>query len=338
MSTKTAPAPSLPARPGPTLLASTRVVLRQHRRALWAAGVLALGGIAVLVGCTLWAVHVTDSFEADPCSATASGLGGARCDDRIQEFGNSMSAFSTVLSYAGLALLVLPVLVGAFVAGPMIAREFENGSYKVSWTQSVSPTRWLLAKLAVPAVLLVAAVSVLSATFAWARSHQDFDHTSNWWSPEVFSAMGTAPVGRALLGLAVGALAGVLIRRTVPAMSVAVLACSAAIVVLTTQLVALWPLRTAISTKMNGLEGDYWQIDIGRITADGHRLTMETCWPDLSPEEARCVADHHATGFFIDYHPGSHFWPLQLVETGILLVVAAALAAVTFRVLRHRHG
>ncbi|WUW22723.1 hypothetical protein OG521_18730 [Streptomyces sp. NBC_01463] len=336
MSTTIAPAPPLPTRSGPTLRASTRVVLRQHRRALWAAGALALVGALVLVGYTLWAVHVTDAFESDPCSS--AGASGARCDARIQEFGDSMSEFGTLLTYTGLAMLLLPVFVGAFVAGPLIAREFENGSYKVSWTQSVSPTRWLLAKLAVPALLLIAVVSVLSAAFAWARSHLDFDHTSSWWSPLVFPAMGTAPVGRALLGLAIGALAGVLIRRTVPAMSVAVLAPCASIVVLTTQLDALWPLRTSISTEISGLEGNSWEVDMGRITADGRRLAMETCRPDFSAAEARCAAEHHATGFYIDYHPTSHFWPLQLVETGILLVLAAALVAVTFRVLRRRHG
>ncbi|MEK8144329.1 hypothetical protein NKH18_28275 [Streptomyces sp. M10(2022)] len=44
------------------------------------------------------------------------------------------------------------------------------------------------------------------------------------------------------------------------------------------------------------------------------------------------------TGWFYDYHPASHFWPLQLVETGILLVLAALAVALAFRVLRRRHG
>ncbi|MFD4142619.1 MULTISPECIES: hypothetical protein [unclassified Streptomyces] len=37
-------------------------------------------------------------------------------------------------------------------------------------------------------------------------------------------------------------------------------------------------------------------------------------------------------------HPTSHFWPLQLVETGIVLTLTAALTTAAFVVLRRRHG
>ncbi|MEW1691514.1 ABC transporter permease [Streptomyces sp. NPDC091265] len=332
MSTITAPAPPRTDRPGPTLRASARVVVRQHRRALWIAGALAL----VVAGFSLWAAQATDAFAADPCSGGSTGLG---CDARIQ-FNEFMWLFQTVLVYGGLALIVLPGVVAAFVAGPMIAREFESGTYKVSWTQSVSPTHWLLAKLAVPAVLLLAGVSALSAVFAWARTHSGIDHPPVWFGP-VFSTIGTVPVAYALFGLAIGALTGVLVRRTVPAMSVALIATGAVATVLTTQLAALWPRRTALSgsNPVNNAHADAWIVDTGRITADGRRLPMETCWPARSTtEEARCLADHHITGFYADYHPASHFWPLQLVESGILLVLAAAAVAVAFRVLRRRHA
>lgn len=36
--------------------------------------------------------------------------------------------------------------------------------------------------------------------------------------------------------------------------------------------------------------------------------------------------------------PGGHFWPLQLTETAILLVLAAAATALAFRVLRRYHA
>jgi hypothetical protein len=37
-------------------------------------------------------------------------------------------------------------------------------------------------------------------------------------------------------------------------------------------------------------------------------------------------------------HPASHFWPLQLVETGIVLAVAALATAAAFALLRRRTG
>jgi hypothetical protein len=36
------------------------------------------------------------------------------------------------------------------------------------------------------------------------------------------------------------------------------------------------------------------------------------------------------------YHPDSHFWPLHLVETGIVLAVTAAATAAAFRLLHRR--
>ncbi|MEV7403631.1 hypothetical protein AB0N93_24975 [Streptomyces sp. NPDC091267] len=338
MSTITAPAPPRTDRPGPTLRASARVVVRQHRRALWIAGALALAWIVVMVGFSLWADRATVAFAAAPCSARSAGLG---CDARIQEFDEFMSLFQTVLAYGGLALIVLPGVVAAFVAGPMIAREFESGTYKVSWTQSVSPTHWLLAKLAVPAVLLLAGVSALSTVFAWARSQAGTGYPTQWYGVPFFGATGTAPVAYALCGLALGTLVGLLVHRTVAAMSVALLATGAVVVALTAQRAALWPLQTVTGAKaaVTRVDVSSWIIDYGRITADGRRLPMETCWPARSTtEEARCLADHHITGFYADYHPASHFWPLQLVESGILLVLAAAAVAVAFRVLRRRHA
>ncbi|MEU6015011.1 hypothetical protein ABZ826_13465 [Streptomyces sp. NPDC047515] len=53
----------------------------------------------------------------------------------------------------------------------------------------------------------------------------------------------------------------------------------------------------------------------------------------------RCLADKDITlRYLVDYHPASHFWPLQLVETGILLALAALAVALAFRVLRRRHA
>jgi hypothetical protein len=80
-------------------------------------------------------------------------------------------------------------------------------------------------------------------------------------------------------------------------------------------------------------------VDVGRVTAGGERLPMDVCWPPVdNAEEARCLADRDITGMFVDHHPASHLWPLQLVETGIVLVLAALALTLTFRVLRRRHG
>lgn len=48
----------------------------------------------------------------------------------------------------------------------------------------------------------------------------------------------------------------------------------------------------------------------------------------------KCFTDHGVTGYYLDYHPASHFWPLQLIGTGIVLTVAAAAVGTAFWLLR----
>ncbi|WP_155058920.1 hypothetical protein [Streptomyces blattellae] len=45
-----------------------------------------------------------------------------------------------------------------------------------------------------------------------------------------------------------------------------------------------------------------------------------------------------ATAYYADYHPASHYWPLQLTATAIVLAVAAAAALAAFRLVRRRTG
>lgn len=314
-----------------------RVAVRQHRRTLQIAGLVAVAGVVVLVGFALRTSHLIDAFTAGTCKA--SGVSGPACDQRIVDFNGSMSLYSTVLMYAQLALTVLPGAVGAFFAGPVIARELESGTYRMAWTQSVTPTRWLAAKLAAPAVLLVAGVTVLSVTLSWAQTRTADEFTIDWFDAPVFVATTPVVIGYTLLGIAVGALTGLLVRRTVAAMSVAALVTGTVIATLGTLRSGLWPLRTLISPTegSSGLPATSWVIDIGRVTSSGERLPLEVCWPRVDEAElARCLADRKVTGMFVDYHPASHLWPLQLVETGILLALAALAVAVAFRVLRRR--
>ncbi|MCX4770984.1 hypothetical protein [Streptomyces sp. NBC_01285] len=313
-----------------------RVVVLQHRRVLWITGALALAGIAVLAIGVWWTSGDSDSFADTGCSFRNTST---RCIGAVNDFVDSEIRFNHLLGYAGVAMMVLPAAVGLFVAGPMIGRELEDGTYRLSWSQSVTPTRWLAAKLAVPAVLTVAGVSVLSAVYAWAWSRaRGTNYPVQWFEPQVYGAMGPAPVGYALLCLALGALAAVLIRRTLPAMAVTAVAFAAVVLVMNSVRSGLWPMRT--DTTALGREFRYpseaSDVSVGWMTGGGTRLDDATCVS--AGDFDGCMARHGVAAQYVDYHPASHFWPLQLIETGILLVLAAAAVAVAFRVLRRSHG
>ena len=61
----------------------------------------------------------------------------------------------------------LPVLIGAFVGAPVLARELETGTYRYAWTQGFGRWRWTLGKLVPLAILLVAATGTFGVLLSW---------------------------------------------------------------------------------------------------------------------------------------------------------------------------
>ncbi|MFE9444794.1 hypothetical protein ACFYO2_38795 [Streptomyces sp. NPDC006602] len=190
--------------------------------------------------------------------------------------------------------------VAAWAGGSLIGRELESGTAQLAWTQGVTPTRWLAVTLALPALLIVLGGAVFVPVYRWAWSANRDLMGDDWTFPDVFAAHGPAVVAYGLCALAVGALTALLLRRSLPALGVTV-----AVMVLINQVLEryredFWPTVTRASAGRSEVPNDWWQADTGV------------------------------------YHPPSHFWPMHLVETGILLTVTAAATLAAFRLLRRR--
>jgi hypothetical protein len=140
------------------------------------------------------------------------------CTSAMQAFTHTDSALRTAF---GTLITLVPALLGAFWGAPLIAREIESGTFPLVWTQSVTRTRWLVVKLTVVglASMLVAGLLSLIVTW-WARP---LDRAG----AVVYSTFGErdlVPIGYAAFAFALGVAAGLLIRRTVPAMAVTLFA------------------------------------------------------------------------------------------------------------------
>lgn len=190
--------------------------------------------------------------------------------------------------------------MAAFAGGALTGRELESGTAHLAWTQGISPTHWLAAKLLVPAGAVTVGSTALILTYRWTRDATDpLLYNDGWSDPAVFLATGPAPVAYALCALATGTLAALLTSRTLPALALA----TAGTVVLHAVLHTLRPsLRAPLTTT-----GE----------------TPAAAWVLTSPGAPTAT-----------YHPKSHFWPLHLMETGIVLAVTALAVALCFRVLR----
>ncbi|MER5614682.1 ABC transporter permease [Streptomyces sp. NPDC002215] len=304
-----------------------RVVVRQHRRALWAAGALLLLGTGTVPTLRIWIAN-SDELCADGDTTT--------CGDDFYLPSYARTTAETFLADGGTVMVLLGLLVGVFVAGPLIARELESGTFRLAWAQSASPAQWLAARLAVPAALAVTGTTVLALAYGWGRSYllqNPNTYGLGWYESGVYPALGPAGVAFALLAVAVGALCAVLVRRTVLAMGVTVVLLGTIALGLGRGRHALWPTLRAVGNWPDGA----WYVDPGMLTASGEAIYRKDCLAAAEGATA-CMRDRGGVTEFADYHPASHFWPLQLVETGILLALAALAVAVAFRVLRRRHG
>ncbi|OIJ86792.1 ABC transporter permease [Streptomyces colonosanans] len=315
MSTQTL-APSAPVASRSGLL---RTVTRR-RRTLFPAAAL------VLFAVFAWAAaNRAALFGARERSDACTPLRPA-CD---AAFVDLMDADAAV-QYFQYALMLLPLLVGAFVGAPLIAQELERGTHRLMLTQSLSPTRWLTAQFALPAAVVTTTAAGCSLAAAWVRAAARQTTAQNaWgrWEPSVYSTFGIVPVASALLALAIGILVGTLVRRTLPAMGITLVVCAGLGALVTWVRPHLLPLRTWVGHGGYQLKGEVWMLRDGVVRKDGTWLPYDQCH---APGGCR-------TGtVFEEYHSADQFWPMQGVESALLLACAAAAVAATYAVLRRR--
>jgi hypothetical protein len=138
--------------------------------------------------------------------------------------------FKRTVYFAGFgAVYLLPAIVGAFWGAPLVARDLEEGTHRLAWNQSITRNRWLATKLGFVALAAIGAGLISLAVTWWCAP---FDKTVNGGyrdgsifaaprlTPALFGARGIVPIGFVVLAFVIGVTAGLVIRRTVPAMAV----------------------------------------------------------------------------------------------------------------------
>ncbi|MEU6660367.1 hypothetical protein [Streptomyces sp. NPDC046821] len=294
-----------------------RTLLRLHRTALW----VWTAFVVLTAGLLLWLWG--PGANAAQRAFDAFGYSGAQENafaGRGMFFG-SPGAFdslfyqpSTLISFASLAIAV-------FAAGPLIARELERGTVRVAWTQSVSPARWLAAKLAVPAVLIAVGTGILVVLYRFVWNAHNHLLVAGIGPRSFYFSLGPATVANALFGLAVGVLAALVLRRTLPALAVAVVVQFLAGAMRGNN----WPFQHSPFSRLQPELPVYGKA----ITSSGARISDPDC--NLSQ---KCLDAHHVTGFTRTYLPSPDYWPRQLAETGVLLGLTALAVVAAFLVLR----
>ena len=337
---------------------------RQFRTQAWVtAAALAVLAIALAVtGARL--AHLYDSSGVTACHASGD-CGRAAANFLTAAHNNQLDS---VVYNLGLGLsFVAPALIGLFWGAPMLSREFETGTYRLAWNQSVTRTRWLAAKLGLTGLAAMATAALISLMTGWWASpvyqaaglaeDRNGAATIDRFSALQFGASGVVPVGYAAFAFALGVAAGVMIRRTVPAMAVT-LAIFAALQVATplwirphlmTPLASSTPLNPALigglqfgGPRMTVFAGvtkpNIWVLSNQVTHADGQVFTGP---PPKACENGSFQACQAALGRLhlrqlLSYQPASRYWDFQWIETGLFLALALALAGFCFWRVRQR--
>jgi len=311
---------------------------RQHRAELAGAALLLAAITAVLAvsGASMHAAYRADGVAA--CLAD-QGAGQAVCNEVIAQFRERYIPWGDQLTWLNL----LPALAGVFIGAPLLARELEHGTWKLAFTQTVTRTRWLATKLTLVGLAITLLAAAFTAVFTWWRAPLDAIHGRI--EPPAFNFEGLSPAAAALFAFAAGTLLGALLRRTVAAMALTLLAYFA---VRTPVELALRPryqtpkLRTLDAAQPRGRPGSTdWILGQGMIDATGRRLT------DAERTSVLYQADNtgldfdsymaqHGLRHYIEYQPSSRFWTFQLLEAGLFLALAATLLAAAVWLIRRR--
>ena len=189
------------------------VTWRQHRAAL--AGVVAVLGV-LAVWLSIAGIRVHHAWTAASACRPARS---AAC----QAVATAWNGMWNVMLIPAVLLLVVPALIGAFAGAPVLARELETGTFRFAWTQGFDRWRWALAKLVALAVVLAGVGAAFGALLSWC--YQPFSGGGqaslglygNTPFAVVFGLRAVTFPAWTLAVFAAGALAGMLIRRVVPA-------------------------------------------------------------------------------------------------------------------------
>ena len=310
----------------------------------------ALAILAVVLAVTGW--HLARLYDTTAAACQPRG----DCSAAMNAFANSDSSLQ---SFVKVLLLAAPALIGMFWGAPLIAREFETGTFRLAWTQDVTPTRWLAVKLGVIGLASVAAAGLLSVMVTWWSSPIDKALTDQW---AAFTQQDITPVGYAAFAFALGVTAGMLIRRTGPAMAITLAVFAAVQVVmrlwirphLITPVHTTTPLNIA-ALQETGVTGNgrlqviepanipgAWVFSSQIVTPAGQLASSEPATRACTTVGAGQACDAYIARLHlrqvVTYQPASRYWAFQWYETAIFLGLAVILAGICFWQIRRRRS
>jgi ABC-type transport system involved in multi-copper enzyme maturation permease subunit len=303
---------------------------RQHRFEL---GTMLIGAIAVAlayVAAALYVAGVRVQVGLDACPAV---FGSPECVARFDEY-HRLTSFVTGLP---LALYVYPIIVAAFLGAPIFSRDFESGTHRLVWTQSITRFRWAITKLAI--VSGAAVVAALIVASVGGLTHEFMLGSTGPWP--AFDFQPPVVVSYLVFAVALGGATGVLLRRGLVAMFASlVLFVGARLVVESKLRPHFLPMLSGPASGPNvvAVPQDAWQFGVRYVSASSGADFPQEQFNALmrsfhGGDLYRYLASNDVAALSY-YQPADRYWLFQSIEAGIFLGLSAALMLLTIWLVR----
>jgi len=296
-----------------------------------------LSSVALLAAVALFVILTRRSISGylDHSGLNGCLVTGGDCESLIDRFNTK---FDTVINASALVNLV-PILTGIFWGAPLMAREIEQGTHRLAWTQSASRGRWFATKLGIFLLGAAAVAAVVSELMTWwfapiQHLRQGTADNFSRLAPDVFDFRGIVPVAYTLFAFALGVAAGAIVKRTVAA--------------IVTTLVIYIPVKAVVREVRGRYQepqhltyplgtdspragrGD-WIMD--HVTIDGsgnivNRINVPEVCRTMPDGQLKACMGQHGYRFVDTIQPIERFWTFQFIESGIFVGLGIVLLAV----------
>jgi hypothetical protein len=319
-------------RGGARLIDLVWLTWRQHRAVIIAGLALA----AVVIGTILYlAARIATINQA--CGNTACPGGSVQAAPLTGAFG-----LSEMSIYLRIVVVFWPLLTGVFVGIPLLAREHEQRTLLLAWSQDITPQRWLWTKFALLTALIAAVGAAVSAAAGHLADVASIATGHSLFYFNEFLVTGMVPLVQSVAWFAAGVALGAAYRRTLPAIFTALVAYIGLYFVVQrmyptfmTPLTALVPVTDNGLSRTSHLGTNILTINQNAFyDASGHAVSQATmqslcpAGPGNGGANNQCLAQHHFKTL-LSYQPGSRIPDFHLILIGGYLglgVIAAAAA------------
>jgi ABC-type transport system involved in multi-copper enzyme maturation permease subunit len=283
---------------------------RQHRGQ-------AIGCLALLAALAVYAVIESTSmrtaFSNDHLAACLARSPGTTCPAGVNAFMNEFGSAVNIAFWS--VALIVPGLIGVLVGGPLIARELEYGTWRLAWSQTVPRARWLAVKLALVTGGLIVLGAAMTAVITWYRA--PMDRLTGHLEHNIYDFEGLVLTAYILCAFGFAVLAGLLIRRSIPAMVTAFIPWLAIRLVI--EFVFRPHFLAPLTATVNCTHGCGYGVG-------------------FVPQATGRIGDLvlNINGNVVTYQPADRFWPFQFIEAGVFVALTAAALGATIWLLHRR--